>query len=826
MSMFRSAMICTKAKHRERRLCTESPVIKRHIRTISEAMSVLKPLSETKVTQPDLDLAFSILEKAAAVSESKETDIARYIANELVLGITEDTDIDMSKYNISDKSREIIGSAIHEAVICNRILNNQHVLEHRFNLDNVVRQNRYNPEKIISEICELIDTYDAPTDYKYNVALENILYSMVKNRIELPPDQEIVSKITEYFLMRDMTIDDISYGKYKTVLEGCTDVYDLHRSTPLIESVLNNNANYFKNRSETVLNSANDSYIKEYLAPKALSIQTEADAADYIDEVSAYIESCRDMDDEARLYYSVANIPNYSPVSKDFITIKRKETFDNDRFDTLANGDCITSDIEAITEKDPDPDSIFRLDVYRDLFREETYATSDDVEKLIAKFKAEQDKSPSKIKNFLARLHTKSPESIIDEVPDVFTFVRAGILLAIAASSPIGPILAGVTGLVSWLMSRKLNDKEATRLLNSIRAEKKKVKEKIDKASNEKKKKELEDYLDCLKNCESKVENYLDTLSDDDHSDPDGGDDDWDDFDFEDESAVMTISKVMEGASTEVEKMLTVPDSDILEQNILMGAKYNFLSDLGSIVRESSINMDDYIGALDSVKRSSTDPVVRTAINREISKCNESYNKMNGIRSIPTTMVSDQAFYDIHEQVVTEKFNLNTVKLILQNAKSKLKDLSTKEKSMWQSVDAAGSGMVKSIEKAMTSDRREAIIKGSIIPSFSKCIKGAIALAGIGIVFGPLNALISALAGLAVSKALNYKEKRLIYDEIDTELKVVEKEIEIAQNDGDMKKYRFLLNYQKKLSREHNRIKYGFKAVGRDIPSASIPGRK
>ena len=145
---------------------------------------------------------------------------------------------------------------------------------------------------------------------------------------------------------------------------------------------------------------------------------------------------------------------------------------------------------------------------------------------------------------------------------------------------------------------------------------------------------------------------------------------------------------------------------------------------------------------------------------------------------------------------------------------------------MWQSVDAVGSGLVKSIEKAMTSDRREAIIKGSIIPSFSKCIKGAIALAGVGIIFGPMNALIAAVGGLAVSKALNTRERKLLFDEIDTELKVVEKEIELAQNDGDMKKYRFLLNYQKKLTREYQRIRYGLRVSGRDIPPAVIPGKK
>ena len=264
---------------------------------------------------------------------------------------------------------------------------------------------------------------------------------------------------------------------------------------------------------------------------------------------------------------------------------------------------------------------------------------------------------------------------------------------------------------------------------------------------------------------------------------------------------------------------------DYFEDMVVYAAKNSMLGDLGYIITESSLPNNEYKDILEKCKSSSDNVIERTAYSNEIQKLN-SYKESSTVRDIVSTTMADNSLMEIYEEVITEKFSLNTVKLALQNAKAKLKDLSTKEKSMWQSVDAAGSGLVKSVEKAMTSDRREAIIKGSILPSFSKCIKGAIALAGVGLVFGPMNAIIAAIGGLAVSKVLNAREKRLIFDEIDTELKVVEKEIEIAQNDGDMKKYRFLLNYQKKLTREYQRIRYGMKATGRNIPTATIPGKK
>ena len=46
-------------------------------------------------------------------------------------------------------------------------------------------------------------------------------------------------------------------------------------------------------------------------------------------------------------------------------------------------------------------------------------------------------------------------------------------------------------------------------------------------------------------------------------------------------------------------------------------------------------------------------------------------------------------------------------------------------------------------------------------------------------------------------------------------------DISIAENDNDMKRYRFLLNYQKKLQRERQRIRYNMKVQGRPIPSAN-----
>lgn len=821
MGITKGTHVAMQTQERLKRLSTQTPTLRMKSKiTESSALSLINPLSTTIVTQESFDYCMRVLSEVAKTSKSKAKTIANFISSDISLGIANEVTVDYSKYDIDKSYTDIIDKGLTETAICQRIINNQSRLQKRFNLDKIVNENRYNLAKIISELCELIDTYEVPDFCKYNVALENIAYTMAKNGVEIDNDMSVISEITEYFLLRNMDIPDATYKKYKEVLENNI-IYDLSNPSPIVSAMLESNGNYFKTEVEQVLKNSNDIYISEYLCNNAMKISTEALAVEYIEDVNAYIESSNLLDnDKGRLYFSINNISNYAPVSKEFIDIKKADTFNLDDFDKLATQDSILPKDQIISEDDNK--DIFSRDKYINAFKEsETFAASSDIESLLAKYKAEQDKSPSKIKSFIDKLHTKSPESIINEVPSVMSFVRVGILLAVATITPIGPIIAGVLGLVSWLISRKINDKEGTRLLNTIRSEKKKINDKIDKTSNEKKKQELESYLKCLKQCENKVESYLDSLSTDDHVD----DDDFDlgdDIDFGLESSLLIVNSILESS---VSIMGYTADYVELSSVITEMAKNNILSDFSDIVKYSSISVTEFAEALSYAKNGTGDVKIRTAISAELDKLHETKDYYNGVRSILIMEEATNIIEEMTYQVLNEKFSLNTVKLALQNAKAKIKDLNTKQKSMWQSVDATGSGMVKSIEKAMTSDRREAIIKGSIIPSFSKCIKGAIGLAGAGILFGPTGALISAIGGLAMSKALNARERKLLFDEIDTELKVVEKQIEIAQNDGDMNQYRFLLNYQKKLTREYQRIRYGFKVQGRDIPQAAIPGK-
>ena len=169
--------------------------------------------------------------------------------------------------------------------------------------------------------------------------------------------------------------------------------------------------------------------------------------------------------------------------------------------------------------------------------------------------------------------------------------------------------------------------------------------------------------------------------------------------------------------------------------------------------------------------------------------------------------------------------NLNKMKLYLQGLKTKFKGMSQKEKEISKKIDTSFKALVKSLKDGLVSDRREAIIKGSVIPSFSKCIKIGAALAGIAKFGHPELAAIAALGGFIASKKLTKKERLLLLDEIDIELDVLDKEINNAESRGQMKKYRALMQQKKSLQRQQKRIQYNIR-LGKDLLPNSEMGIK
>ena len=119
------------------------------------------------------------------------------------------------------------------------------------------------------------------------------------------------------------------------------------------------------------------------------------------------------------------------------------------------------------------------------------------------------------------------------------------------------------------------------------------------------------------------------------------------------------------------------------------------------------------------------------------------------------------------------------------------------------------------------NDNREAVIKGRILPSASKCIKIACVL-GVAWAINPAIAVIGAIGGFACSKKLQAKERQLVLDDIEIELKMCERYIKQAEDDNDLKKIRQLEIIQRNLLRQQQRIKYKMHVVyNQNVPDVS-----
>lgn len=169
--------------------------------------------------------------------------------------------------------------------------------------------------------------------------------------------------------------------------------------------------------------------------------------------------------------------------------------------------------------------------------------------------------------------------------------------------------------------------------------------------------------------------------------------------------------------------------------------------------------------------------------------------------------------------------SINDAKLAWQGVKSKMKGASAKEQEMSRDLDLEFNHLLRTLKATYGTDHREEIITGEVNHSISKIIKIAIGLAGVGVAaHTAVIPVIGAIALFARSKYTTLKEKKLILDEIDIELQVIEREIQRAEQSGSTKKYRQLLTIQKNMQRKRQEIYYSLAKKGQRVPMQSTQG--
>ena len=663
-----------------------------------------------------------------------------------------------------DVATECFDMFLHTAFVneqCDRVLTNHSKLTKRFNLDNMVRKCPLTEAALkdcVYNICDLINTYESAFGVRYDIALENIMYLMSKNCV--PVDNKfILETVTDYFLMTELN-EETADAK-------------LHDMIYIIEN-------------------------SKFFSPEELSVVSYL----YEDE-QAIIEAVENEED-------IEQIPlEENKVHDMFMKYKKKKTI-------------------TIKKKN-------KLESLK-------------IKKIIHDFKKEHNKSIEKFKIAISRIFVNSPEGIINELPDIFEFVRLGIVLGGFAINPILGIITLITG---FFLRMKVARERMEKVCEQYEKERDRYKKKMNETDDEKKKEKYKALYNQYKNDLYKLESYRDDLYTEEENDKrmeekyakeaeasDGDDLDFDfdmDFNFDEQTAI-----------NYTELLSTLYEQLSYARGDLMVAISNNIKDMDSDdiyniseavkVCNDIVDCPRYITILENelerIRNNKHSSFIASLQKIDtIKTCISDINSVKYNSLLETAYISNDIDlpdmetvyetmkykYDIIDDTIDyiseskdEKSGmsfLSKVKIAGENLRRSMLKAKDKDKQLSMKLDSELNRTMKSAKKAMISDSRESIIRGSFLPSASKCIHLALA-GGVVALFSPVAAVIALIGFIGSSKVLTEKERNLILDDIDIEIKMCDKYLKAAEDKDDLVAVREIMKTKRDLERQRARILY------------------
>lgn len=683
---------------------------------------------------------------------------------------------------VVDKYFNMLYEAASKAKQCDRVLENYSKISKNFDIDYIVESNEGDIYQTCYDIAECVDQYNSSFKARYSAALETSYYSLAKNHIYTEPEK-IIESVTDYFIFRKgLSEHDIS------------DIKSLSTSSVLFEECDFNDSAYMWQ----------------------IPVSDEDTSIDFID-------------------------PDRFGNDLNMFTESLEKTLNQKKNDIKHAKKQVKKDVKEVNKmlkynaKHGNPEE------KRD---EEVKQMVDEFRDNCAKEK-DGNKNIISLKGLVNKIFTRTPFQIINELPSIFSIIRASFIISTVA---INPILGVVTLITDQIIKLTLERKQMEKIINAYTKELETVKGKIDKAKNDDDKDRYTKYRDELKKDLEKLREYdrnnfseeendergaYDYDDDFDDSDYNLDDDDWDfddddwDTDFDDEK--MDEASYTTGASICVMANLMTTLSETLIDDNLDGMVCDNILKLSNddidvatdfvitvpVLHERKKLCEALTVERDNLRRLNNRSVEES---KRIDCLNENIYKFSNIGSThePKTMkenmiyiksLQELANINGEETYVTEMEFTNTLKLAINNLKRTALKLSDKEKKISNEIDVSVNNVSKGMEQAVMNGNREAVIKGRIIPSASKCIKLALAT-GAAWAINPAVAVIGALGTFICMKKMQNKERQLVLDDIEIELKMCERYISQAENNNDLKKVRDLEKIQRNLERQHQRIKY------------------
>lgn len=662
-----------------------------------------------------------------------------------------------------DVATECFDMFLHTAFVneqCDRVLTNHSKLTKRFNLDNMVRKCPLTEAALkdcVYNICDLINTYESAFGVRYDIALENIMYLMSKNCV--PVDNKfILETVTDYFLMTELN-EETADAK-------------LHDMIYIIEN-------------------------SKFFSPEELSVVSYL----YEDE-QAIIEAVENEED-------IEQIPlEENKVHDMFMKYKKKKTI-------------------TIKKKN-------KLESLK-------------IKKIIHDFKKEHNKSIEKFKIAISRIFVNSPEGIINELPDIFEFVRLGIVLGGFAINPILGIITLITG---FFLRMKVARERMEKVCEQYEKERDRYKKKMNETDDEKKKEKYKALYNQYKNDLYKLESYRDDLYTEEENDKrmeekyakeaEASDDDLDfdfdmDFNFDEQTAI----NYTELLSTLYEQLsYTRGDLMVAISNNIKDMDSDDIYNISEAIKVCNdiVDCPRYITILENelerIRNNKHSSFIASLQKIDtIKTCISDINSVKYNSLLETAYISNDIDlpdmetvyetmkykYDIIDDTIDyiseskdEKSGmsfLSKVKIAGENLRRSMLKAKDKDKQLSMKLDSELNRTMKSAKKAMISDSRESIIRGSFLPSASKCIHLALA-GGVVALFSPVAAVIALIGFIGSSKVLTEKERNLILDDIDIEIKMCDKYLKAAEDKDDLVAVREIMKTKRDLERQRARILY------------------
>lgn len=692
----------------------------------------------------------------------------------------------VNEFSIGDinKDKLIESAKMYKSI--DRILDNHKKLSKRFDLSFYNSAAKTDREKI-NQICEFVDTYNGLSPFiKFNIALEELVYLGNMNG-NIMDTNSIVEFVTDYFLLRNNNSDaDIQSYKRALLESKVIDDMSLSRVEYLVED---------KEQDEFYVESSIDKINNWKLDPeKKVEDLINIFKENYSDiNTMTYIynllEEYNDINDLESISISsiVRNdIDNFS-LSESSNMMSLLESFgekdDTDILDTLKNVREAEETDSIYDNCTPDEPMTFTTDEFDTVKMHNLISDSQKA----AEFIANMDKSAAK----------ECAMTLDQEYNDVGAFDRSNIKDYVDENGYISILLA----LYKSDDNLNMNFIESvTGCLNNILSN-----------SNSR-----AYYVVENSNCDIYLKsNYKILLTLKEESERS--------FPYSMKARILELNDILENVSIYESKIFT----DIMDKMHNRSYAANITDNEYRLLKESLAGIVDESVFEDFVN------LCKEEANPEYDKFKKYFPNVVEYHSYDESMqclqfcaqVMNIPYENENGDIVQEAVDFNNLRLAWQGIKSKIKHFSAKEKEASRDLDASFNNLIRGLKSALTVDHREQIIKGQVNPSLSRILKIAMVLAGIGVAAQSIYApALAAVAGFALSKHTEKKERALILDEIDIELKVLDRELQKAESSGSSKKYRTLLTIQKNLQRERQRIYYGLASKGKRIPMPSTMG--